>query len=261
MAETAVAEKKSTAVANIMDDLYASAGEGLENVTAEDMQIPFLRILQPLSPQLNKQDSKHIKGASGGDLFNTVTGDFWDSEEGVNVIPCAYTMKYLEFQLRENGGGFMGELDPNSPDIRSTERVGANEMLPSGNELVRSAQFLVLAFGEDGVPHQMICDMKKTQMKIAKQWNTRRAGLKIQHPQKGMFNPPMWAVPWRLTAVQESNDKGSWFNYAVAQEEMDSVAPEAIMEARDLYNSFRAGEIKTGTGEEKSTPDSDDVPF
>jgi hypothetical protein len=42
---------------------------------------------------------------------------------------------------------------------------------------------------------------------------------------------------------------------------MDSVAPEAIMEARDLYNSFRAGEIKTGTGEEKSTPDSDDVPF
>ena len=63
----------------------------------------------------------------------------------------------------------------------------------------------------------------------------------------------MWAVPWKLTTVQESNDKGSWFNYAVAQEEMDSVAPEAIIEARDLYNSFRAGEIKTGTGEEKQT--------
>ena len=47
---------------------------------------------------------------------------------------------------------------------------------------------------------------------------------------------------------------------AEAQEEMDSVKPEAIA-TRDLYNSFRAGEIKTGTGEEKSTPDSDDVPF
>ena len=63
MPDTAVVEKKSTAVANVMDDLYASAGEGLENVGAEDMQIPFLRILQPLSPQLNKQDSKYIKGA------------------------------------------------------------------------------------------------------------------------------------------------------------------------------------------------------
>jgi hypothetical protein len=107
----------------------------------------------------------------------------------------------------------------------------------------------------------MICDMKKTQMKIAKQWNTRRAGLKIEHPTNGMFNPPMWSVPWRLTSVQESNDKGSWFNYAVTQEAMDSVRPEAIIEARDLYNSFRAGEIQTGTGEDKPTPESDDVPF
>jgi hypothetical protein len=266
MAETAVAEKKSTAVANIMDDLYASAGEGLENVGSEDMQIPFLRILQPLSPQLNKQDSKYIKGASGGDLFNTVTGDFWDSEEGVNVIPCAYTMKYLEFQLRENGGQFMGELDPNSPDIRSTERVGANEMLPSGNELVRSAQFLVLAFGEDGMPHQMICDMKKTQMKIAKQWNTRRAGMKIMHPEKGLFTPPMWATVWKLTSVQESNDKGSWFNYQISQGDIQKVDPSIVTQARDLYNQFKLGEIKTAAGtademNQSSTDSGDDVPF
>lgn len=264
MPDTAVVEKKSTAVANVMDDLYASAGEGLENVGAEDMQIPFLRILQPLSPQLNKQDSKYIKGASGGDLFNTVTGQFWDSEEGVNVIPCAYQMKYLEFQLRENGGGFMGELDPNSPDIRSTERNGANEMLPSGNELVRSAQFLVLAFGDDGIPQQMICDMKKTQMKIAKQWNTRRAGMKLVHPEKGLFTPPMWATVWKLTSVQESNDKGSWFNYSVSQMDMSEVPQPAIIEARELYNSFKAGDIKTGTGEDKATNTEEgaaDIPF
>ena len=266
MPDTALVEKKSTAVANVMDDLYASAGEGLENVGAEDMQIPFLRILQPLSPQLNKQDSKYIKGASGGDLFNTVTGQFWDSEEGVSVIPCAYQMKYLEFQLRENGGGFMGELDPNSPDIRSTERNGANEMLPSGNELVRSAQFLVLAFGDDGIPQQMICDMKKTQMKIAKQWNTRRAGMKLVHPEKGLFTPPMWATVWKLTSVQESNDKGSWFNYQIAQGDVNEVSSDILVQARDLYNQFKKGEIKTaaGTAEEmnqSASDEGDEIPF
>ena len=258
---TEVANAKTTAVANLMDDLFDSAGQGMETIGADDMQIPFLRILQPLSPQLLKTDSKFIKGASAGDIFNTVTGQYWEADTGLTVLMCAYTTKFLEFQLRESGGGFMGELSADDPDIRKTERNGATEMLPSGNELVRSAQFLVLGVEDTGATTQMICDMKKTQMKIAKQWNTRRAGLKISHPTKGMFNPPMWAVPWKLTTVQESNDKGSWFNYAVAQEEMDSVAPEAIMEARDLYNSFRAGEIKTGTGEEKSTPDSDDVPF
>ena len=264
MAE-AVAKKESTAVANMMDDLYEAAGQGMETIGAEDMQIPFLRLLQPLSPQLIKTDPKFIKGASAGDIFNTVTGEFWDAEEGVNVLMCAYTTKFLEFQLRENGGGFMGELDGNHPDIRKTQRVAANEILPNGNELVRSAQFLVLAYDEDGMTSQMICDMKKTQMKIAKQWNTRRAGLKIMHPSKGLFNPPMWAVPWKLTSTQESNDKGSWFNYQVQQLEMESVPMAALQEARDLYNSYRAGEIKMSSGEESQTEtvttDDTDIPF
>ena len=90
---------------------------------------------------------------------------------------CAYTTKYLEFQFEKAGGGFMGELSADDPDIRKTERNGSAEMLPSGNELVRSAQFLVLGV-DSGVTTQMICDMKKTQMKVAKQWNTRRAGLR-----------------------------------------------------------------------------------
>ena len=262
MADTAVAEAKTTAVANIMDDLYASAGQGMETIGADDMQIPFLRILQPLSPQLLKTDSKFIKGASAGDIFNTVTGQFWEADSGLTVLMCAYTTKFLEFQLRESGGGFMGELDAGDPDIRKTERNGSAEMLPSGNELVRSAQFLVLGVDSNGATTQMICDMKKTQMKVAKQWNTRRAGLKIMHPEKGLFNPPMWSVPWKLTSIQESNDKGSWFNYSVTQLEMSDVPQAAIIEARDLYNSFKAGEIKTGTGEDKrSETEGADVPF
>ena len=67
-----VANKKSTAVANLMDDLFDSQGQGMETIGAEDMQIPFLRVLQPLSPQLLKTDPKFIKGASAGDMFNTV---------------------------------------------------------------------------------------------------------------------------------------------------------------------------------------------
>ena len=163
---TEVANAKTTAVANLMDDLFDSQGQGMETIVAEDMQIPFLRILQPLSPQLLKTDSKFIKGASAGDIFNTVTGQFWEADTGLTVLMCAYTTKFLEFQLRESGGGFMGELSADDPDIRKTERNGSTEMLPSGNELVRSAQFLVLGVEDTGATTQMICDMKKTQMKI-----------------------------------------------------------------------------------------------
>jgi hypothetical protein len=266
MAETAVAEKNTTAIANIMDDLYESAGQGREAIGAEDMQIPFLRILQPLSPQLLKTDPKFIKGASAGDLFNTVTGDYWEADSGVKVLVCAFQTKFLEFGLRESGGGFMGELDPNSPDIRQTTRNGANEMLPSGNELVRSAQYLVLAYDADGMTSQLVCDMKKTQMKVSKQWNTRRNGLKVMHPTKGLFNPPTWATPWTLTTVQESNDKGSWFNFAVTQGDMNEVPMDVLQEAKQMYQDFKAGDIKTSaaTSDEMRSAnpsDGDDVPF
>ena len=266
MADTAVVEKKSTAVVSFMDEAFENAGQGLENIGAEDMQIPFMRIVQPLSPQLMKNDAKFIKGISAGDIFNTVTGEFWEADEGVVVIPCAYQMKYLEFQLRESGGGYMGEIDPMSPDLRRTERVGSNEILPSGNELVRSAQFLLLTVDKDGRTSELICDMKKTQMKIAKQWNTRRAGMQIMHPTKGLFNPPIWMTAWRLKSIQESNDKGSWYNYAVSSVDISEVPESAVLHAKKQYEKFQKGEIKTsgGTAEEMNTPSSeprDDIPF
>jgi hypothetical protein len=75
----------------------------------------------------------------------------------------------------------------------------------------------------------------------------------------------MWSVPWKLTSTQETNDKGSWFNYQVQQLEMESVPMSALQEARDLYNSYRSGEIKMSTGEESQTEtvttDDTDIPF
>ena len=108
MAGTNVTEKNKTEVSTIMADMAEFAGEGMDSIGTEDMQIPFLRILQALSPEIQKNDPKFIKGASAGDLVNTVTGETWDGDDGVVVIPCGYTMKYLEFMLRDTGGGYQG---------------------------------------------------------------------------------------------------------------------------------------------------------
>ena len=57
--------------------------------------------------------------------------------------------KFLEFALRSTGGGFIKELSPDDKDINLTNREGTIEMLPSGNELVRTHQHLVIAKGEN----------------------------------------------------------------------------------------------------------------
>ena len=71
----AVATKKETAIStDIMDDILEFAGEGA-TFDSSEMQIPFIRILQAMSPQLKKREAEYIEGAEQGDMFNTVTGD------------------------------------------------------------------------------------------------------------------------------------------------------------------------------------------
>ena len=94
--KTQVVEKKEAGLpANLISEMATDSGLGLTNVTADDMQIPFLRILQALSPQLVKTNSDYIKGAEQGDIFNTVTHQVWKAEEGITVVPCYFEQKLL----------------------------------------------------------------------------------------------------------------------------------------------------------------------
>ena len=112
----AVAKAKSAELStDVLDDIFETAGDGA-SFDSSEMQIPFVRILQALSPQLNKKKPEFIEGASSSDMYNTVTGQFWDGEEGLVVVPCFQVTKYLEFVPRDQGGGYKGEIPANDPD-------------------------------------------------------------------------------------------------------------------------------------------------
>ena len=71
---TAVAKAKSTEVStDVLDDIFDTAGDGA-SFDSSEMQIPFVRILQPMSPQLKKGKAEQIDGASQGDIFNNAPG-------------------------------------------------------------------------------------------------------------------------------------------------------------------------------------------
>ena len=258
--DTQVAQKKTTeVVVSELDKLLEEdSGAGLENFTTEDMQIPFIRILQALSPQLNKQDPLYIKGAEQGDIFNTVSGEIYKADTGLTVVPAYFEQKFLEFALRSTGGGFIKELSPDDKDINLTNREGTIEMLPSGNELVRTHQHLVIAKGENEMAPAVL-DMKKTQLKVSRRWNTLKNGIRLPSG-KPM---PLYGTAWKITTVSESNDQGTWYNYKLDRiTEITKDIESMMLEARNMYQSVRKGEVKMAAASADEMADKgDEAPF
>jgi|TARA_R110002051_G_scaffold10482_4_gene39695 CRP-like cAMP-binding protein len=212
---------------------------GFEEVSATNLQIPFLRIIQALSPQVKKSDGEFIEGAAQGNIFNTVTRTFW-GDEGVVVIPTYFQMKFLEFVPRTQGGGFIGELSAASNDVLTAvrDKDTGMELLENGNELVRTAQHYVKLVHEDGSLESAIIDMKKTQLKRSRIWMSMMTMQK-----RNGKTLPSFAKTYRLKSVEDGNDKGSWYSWSVSVEgDIDGL--QTYLECKDFHKSVSSGELQ-----------------
>ena len=268
---TAVANKKSAELStDVMDDIFETAGEG-SSFSSDEMQIPFVRLLQAMSPQINKRNAEFIAGAEQGDAYNNVTNQFWAGETGINVITCYQCTEYLEFVPRDLGGGFKGKIPASDPLITQTRREGSKEILPNGNELVKSDQHFCLILDDDGSYQPAVIDMKSSGLKVSRRWKTQINMNKVRHPKTGeMVTPAVFATIWKLYSVEETNDQGTWNNWAV--EKVGFVQTRnLLLEAKAFRDSIIAGEAKAaaeptvvpgGSGDATSAPLKDDeIPF
>ena len=87
--ETSIAKKENAGA--LSTNLFeADANAGSQNMTQEDLALPFLKVLGQLSPEVNKRDGKYVEGAEPGMILNTVTNEIFDGSKGINVLPVFY---------------------------------------------------------------------------------------------------------------------------------------------------------------------------
>ena len=87
-------------------DISTVAGQGTENLDSGGSSLPFIKILQDLSPQLKAQKDEYIEGSKAGDLMFAKTQDIID--QPARIIPCYTKSIYTEWIPRARGGGFVG---------------------------------------------------------------------------------------------------------------------------------------------------------
>ena len=212
--ETNIAKKQTGALAaNIFE---ADANVGSQNMEQEDLALPFIKVLGQLSPEVNKRDAgKYVQGAEPGMILNSVTKELFDGAKGIEVLPCSYERKYLQWKPRELGGGLVSIHAVDDPIVKTTKRDQMNrDVLPNGNYLENTANHFVVVLGT--VPSTALVSMTRTQLKVSRSWNSMMMSIKMQG-EKGLFTPPTFSHVYKLKSVQMTNDKGSWFGWDITK--------------------------------------------
>jgi hypothetical protein len=252
---TKVAVKENTDVATASDNMYLNdAGAGFEEASTDSFAIPFLSILQSGSPQVKKSDGAYIKGAEEGMLFNSVTQEVYSGEEGIEIIPCHYSQRFVEWKLRENGGGFVAEHTPNDPIVSQTVRDDKfRNITPAGNQLVDTRNHYVL-IRRNGSLQPAIMSLSSSQLKKSKQLMSLLQGIKVKNPQTGMFDiAPMYSNILLVQTSAESNDKGSWFGYRFSI--VGKVGDEGeYAEAKGFAHAVKSGMAKAERKQDIEAP-------
>lgn len=234
--------KNTLPVASTMDaELAADSGSGFEEATRDAYAVPFLSILQDLSPQVKPKMSGYIKGATPGKIYQSVSQELFDS---IRVIPCYFSQVFIEWIPRNKGGGFVKTYDPaHGAALAGTAvRDGARNILPNSNELQDTRQHFVLLVREGGAADGCLLPMKSTQLKVSRRWMSQMKSAVVE-VQGRIVTPPMFAWSYKLGVEEESNDQGSWYSWTVQDRERVT-DPGLYSQAKAFCQMMKSGAAK-----------------
>jgi len=191
----------------------ADAGKGNENVSSADQQIPQIKVLNPLSPEVEAGT------ATAGKLFNSLTEE---SADHFYLVNLHFEKSYPIFKKREMGGGWAGTHDT----LQAAQKAVAE--LPGGEvtyDIIETAKHTCLLLnaetGEIETPVHIY--MKSTGLNVSRNWNSQIATRTAQTAR--------YAAVWKMTSEKKQGNGNTWF---VPKVEFTSYLPEALYKEAGL---------------------------
>ena len=212
----------STAVGAVLD-FEGDAGAGMEGADKDSFAIPFILVLQPLSPVVVE---KTVPGAEAGMFMNSVTNEL---VRELYLIPCAFQRRWIRWGAREAGGGFKGEFTTAqatqiqaSGEVKNLEGrlyypAADGSINPKRDDrLVDTRTHFLLAIGSVGgdLAFPAAFPLSSSGVKVSKNWMSRIDGIKLRKgnvPTGELYTPPSFSHIYKATTHLEKNEKGSWY--------------------------------------------------
>lgn len=207
----------SKALAKADDEFFSGTKRprGLENVTAADLILPRLTIIQALSPELQKsKPESYIKGAKAGQFLDKASKQTWDDE--IELICCHYARVYLEWAPRSAKGkqGLIANHGMDASIMRKITRDDRNRaVLPNGNYIAETMTFFCLNVTDGG--KECFVPMTSTQMKAARLWIQLMQGIRLETSGGVPFVPDSYYQSYLANIIEQSNQDGEWFGWSM----------------------------------------------
>jgi hypothetical protein len=198
-------------------------GGGFEGADKESFAIPFIQILQKMSPMVDEENPKHVEGAKAGMLYNTVTQKLYDGKIGVRFVPCTFKRCFIQWGGREGDSGFKGEFTPEQvAEMKEKEELvevegrlykpnaDGSPINPKKNDYFADTRsHFILLIDDKGVTSNAILSLSSSQTKASRILMTALQGRRIER--NGVKRmPPMYANIVKMTTIGMANEKGTW---------------------------------------------------
>ncbi|QDH49673.1 hypothetical protein KYLE_64 [Pantoea phage Kyle] len=246
------AKKENTEVAEVakneialgsfvnMDDF----GQGFEGADQESYALPFIAVLQKMSPMVDEDSPKYVAGAKSGMLINTVTQQLYDGKAGIVIVPAAYKRSFVRWGSRDADGGFKGEVTVEEfkalVDSGAVLEIDGKHYAVDENGKVdpkkadyyadTRSHFVIAIDPETGEFGQALLSLAATATKASRALMTALSQKKVQ-TSKGLRTPPTFLNMVRLTTQGQSNDKGNW--------SVPSFKLEGLVDNADIYSAAK----------------------
>lgn len=146
-------------------------GSGVEDLDVSDFKIPYLSMLQAMSPQTKPREPEYIQGATEGKIMHSLTKELYNS---IRVLPCRIQKRFQLWEVDAKGKttSLIRELDITEAARIKADCVNTEGKLWTklGHLLVEKWQWFVIVYSDDTPPYRACITMKSSQIKNAKLW-------------------------------------------------------------------------------------------
>ena len=246
--KTEVATKDQAGLPAEYAGLEDYAGQGLDDLDSSDRSVPFLKVLEKNSPEIESVD-----GAKAGMIIDTSTNRLYET---IRFVPACREHAFVEWVPIDNGGGLVASYGMGEDIAKWAKTQRGKISLRNGNDLVETFYLFGILLPEEGddeaEPKPVVISFTSTRIKTYKSIVNRSDSIMLMGAGGRKFKAPWFCHVWRIGTLKKVDGNQSWFLYTAEFDSPNKDAAgarlpadsEVVQMGAEMVRQKSSGELK-----------------